>query len=157
MWTCVNPIAKSIHSKVFSGESGRIPKTQATKRDRVNTTQKRTAGPRCGPLAQRIHREVGILMWDRMLATSSGISMAGKAMKLAMGLSSVHSIRTSWGPGWRLNKTCSPCLRIGTLRCPTSISVTVAPAGNAMACSPPRLDSIWKDRSDFRCRFPTST
>ena len=105
MWTCVNPIAKSIHSKVFSGESGRIPKTQATKRDRVNTTQKRTAGPRCGPLAQRIHREVGILICDRILATSSGISMAGKAMKLAMGLSSVHSIRTSCEPGCRLNKT----------------------------------------------------
>ena len=157
MWTWVSPIIRSIHSQVASGESILDPSTHPAKSDTTKITQKRTAGPRCGPLAHSIQRDAGMSICVRMFATSSGIWIAGMETTLATGISSVHSICTFCAPGWRLTKTSSACRRIGTLRPATCISLTVAPVGIGMACSPPRLDSISNDSFDFLWRLPTSS
>ena len=71
-WTCVKPSARSTHSTRRSGESDRLPSTHAARTANVRIVQKRTAGPRNGPFAHRIHRLSGTPMAVVMFALSTG-------------------------------------------------------------------------------------
>jgi hypothetical protein len=90
--TCVKPIANNTHSHRRKGESTRLPNTNATTTATANITQNRTAGPRTGPFAHKIHRDAGTRITERTFATSSGITTWESATLPVNGSSLFHKI-----------------------------------------------------------------